>query len=111
MDEAVRRGLPLRLVHASPWERYEGVVAPGGEPPPGQGPRREHRRHRTGEGPAPLPGCPYAGPWPKSPLGGSWSNARPKRTFRVVGARRRGGLIGLELGCTAHRVLHQAACP
>ncbi|MFC5723956.1 universal stress protein [Streptomyces gamaensis] len=29
-DEAVRRGLPLRIVHASVWERYEGA-APSGE--------------------------------------------------------------------------------
>lgn len=29
----------------------------------------------------------------------------------VVGARRRGGLAGLELGRVAHRVLHHAACP
>ncbi|MFF5933681.1 universal stress protein [Streptomyces sp. NPDC012508] len=26
VDEAVRHGLPLRIVHASMWERYEGVV-------------------------------------------------------------------------------------
>ncbi|MER6098604.1 universal stress protein [Streptomyces sp. NPDC001728] len=26
VDEAVRHGLPLRIVHASLWERYEGVV-------------------------------------------------------------------------------------
>ncbi|MEU8619612.1 universal stress protein [Streptomyces sp. NPDC048623] len=26
VDEAVRQGLPLRVVHASLWERYEGVV-------------------------------------------------------------------------------------
>lgn len=27
-DEAARHGLPLRLVHASLWERYEGVLPP-----------------------------------------------------------------------------------
>ncbi|MFF8381620.1 universal stress protein [Streptomyces sp. NPDC015661] len=26
VDEAVRHGRPLRVVHASPWERYEGVM-------------------------------------------------------------------------------------
>ncbi|MFD9800734.1 universal stress protein [Streptomyces sp. NPDC059071] len=26
VDEAVRHGFPLRIVHASLWERYEGVV-------------------------------------------------------------------------------------
>ncbi|MEW2626195.1 universal stress protein [Streptomyces sp. NPDC048106] len=32
-DEAVRLGLPLRLVHASLWERYEGLLPSlGGEP-------------------------------------------------------------------------------
>ncbi|WP_329112251.1 universal stress protein [Streptomyces sp. NBC_01353] len=29
----------------------------------------------------------------------------------VVGARRRGGLLGMELGRVAHRTLHHAACP
>ncbi|MFC8275280.1 universal stress protein [Streptomyces sp. NPDC057271] len=29
----------------------------------------------------------------------------------VVGARRRGGLVGLELGRVAHRALHHASCP
>ncbi|GAB2871391.1 universal stress protein [Streptomyces deserti] len=29
-DEAARRGLPLRLVYASLWERYEGGAPPGG---------------------------------------------------------------------------------
>ncbi|WP_274911947.1 universal stress protein [Streptomyces sp. WZ-12] len=28
VDEAARHGLPLRLVHASQWERYEGVAPP-----------------------------------------------------------------------------------
>ncbi|MEV0695957.1 universal stress protein, partial [Streptomyces sp. NPDC050388] len=31
VDEAGRYGLPLRLVHASLWERYEGTVSPVGE--------------------------------------------------------------------------------
>ena len=29
-DEAARQGLPLRLVYASLWERYEGVMPSGG---------------------------------------------------------------------------------
>ncbi|WP_369148555.1 universal stress protein [Streptomyces sp. R44] len=37
VDEAVRHGLALRIVHASMWERYEGVVpARGTERPSGQ---------------------------------------------------------------------------
>ncbi|GAA4984893.1 hypothetical protein GCM10025734_08070 [Kitasatospora paranensis] len=31
-DEAVRRGVPLRLVHACPWERYERDVDDEGDP-------------------------------------------------------------------------------
>lgn len=29
VDEAARLGLPLRLVYASLWERYEGAALPG----------------------------------------------------------------------------------
>lgn len=29
VDEAARLGVPLRLVHASRWERYEGPALPG----------------------------------------------------------------------------------
>lgn len=37
VDEAARRGVSLRLVHAFLWERYEGVVPPGSlERPSGQ---------------------------------------------------------------------------
>lgn len=28
VDEAARRGLPLRFLYASLWERYEGAVSP-----------------------------------------------------------------------------------
>lgn len=36
VDEAARRGLPLRLVHASLWERYEGAVPRAGTEPPAE---------------------------------------------------------------------------
>lgn len=35
-DEAARRGLPLRLVHASLWERYEGAVRPDTDEDPSE---------------------------------------------------------------------------
>ncbi|UFR06269.1 universal stress protein [Streptomyces sp. Go40/10] len=36
VDEAARRRLPLRLVYASLWERYEGAVPPGEQEPPSE---------------------------------------------------------------------------
>ncbi|MGW7794178.1 universal stress protein, partial [Streptomyces tricolor] len=36
VDEAARRGLPLRLVYASVWERYEGGVPSGDQEPPSE---------------------------------------------------------------------------
>jgi nucleotide-binding universal stress UspA family protein len=36
VDEAARHGLPLRLVHASLWERYEGVAPPNSPDEPSE---------------------------------------------------------------------------
>src|SRR4051812_25943126 len=42
VDEAARRGLPLRLVYASLWERYEGAVSPGSTQRPSEQVMAEH---------------------------------------------------------------------
>ncbi|MGV9251988.1 universal stress protein [Streptomyces sp. NPDC003697] len=42
VDEAARHGLPLRLVHASLWERYEGAVPTGSLDRPSEQVMAEH---------------------------------------------------------------------
>lgn len=57
VDEAARHGLPLRLVHAFLWERYEGIDLRSdlGGPPGGCSPRTSSDPRRNAPGGATPP--------------------------------------------------------
>ncbi|MGA5218408.1 universal stress protein [Streptomyces cinereoruber] len=99
VDEAVRHGLPLRVVHASLWERYEGAVPSWTtDRPPGQvlaehvvATAAERARRR-----APGLGVTTA-VLAEEPAAGLLAEARTAAAV-VVGSRGRGAFAGLLLG-------------
>ncbi|MFE9773726.1 universal stress protein [Streptomyces sp. NPDC005931] len=111
VDEAARCGLPLRLVHASLWERYEGEPAPEREGTPAQvtaehvvasAAERAGRRNPTVEvSTAVLPEEPV------DALLREGNNA----SLLVTGSRGHGGLKGLLLGSVGLAVAARAHCP
>lgn len=112
MDEAARLGLPLRLVHASMWERYEEAALPGGLERPsgrvlaenvlGSAVERARRRNQdvkvTGE---------VVGQEAVAVLLREGRNA----SALVTGSRGRGELTGLLLGSVSLAVAARADCP
>ncbi|WKE73674.1 universal stress protein [Streptomyces sp. WP-1] len=111
-DEAVRLGLPLRLVHASLWERYEGrLPSPGGEPSAPQA-RAEHivasateRVHRRT--PDLKVDSAVLAEDPVAALLAEGDNA----TAVVTGSRGRGELKGLLLGSMGPALAGRASGP
>ncbi|MFE2076934.1 universal stress protein [Streptomyces misionensis] len=111
-DEAVRLGLPLRIVHASLWERYEGrLPSPGGERP---APRvmAEHivasAAERAGQRAPDLEiHAAVLAEDPVTALLAEGDNA----TAVVTGSRGRGGLKSLLLGSVALAVAGRANGP
>src|SRR5690606_37712204 len=112
VDEAARHGVPLRLVHASLWERYEGrvpsfarerpagdvlaqhIVASGAE-------RARLRRPEVKVSADVLPEDPVS----------ALLSAGHEAWALVVGSRGRGELAGLTLGSVGLGVAARAACP
>ncbi|MFE1383293.1 universal stress protein [Streptomyces sp. NPDC058740] len=111
-EEAVRHGLPLRIVHASLWERYEGVDADVDEERP-SGPAlaedvvaaaAERARLRA-------PDLPVATDvLPEDPSGALLREGR-EATLLVVGSRGRGTLADLLLGSVSLGVAARSHCP
>jgi nucleotide-binding universal stress UspA family protein len=122
VDEAARHGLPLRLVHGSLWERYEGALPPGDFPP---GPL-------SGPLPGPSAGQEAAGivvaaaaerARRRDPALKVFAEVVPEEpadallraghdAFAVVtGSRGRGELTGLLLGSVGLAVAARAHCP
>ncbi|MFE2012890.1 universal stress protein [Streptomyces sp. NPDC059491] len=112
VDEAVRRGIPLRIVHASLWERYEGVVpAWTTDRPTGQvlaenivGTAAERARRRAPD--LPLTTAVLA----EDATSALLSEGR-EGTILVVGARGRGEFADLLLGSVSLIVAARAPCP
>lgn len=112
VDEAARHGVPLRLVHASLWERYEGRVPSfSRERPPGEvlaqhiiasgAERARLRRPEVKVSSDVLPEDPVS----------ALLSAGHDAWSVVVGSRGRGELTGLTLGSVGLGVASRAACP
>ncbi|WP_344395080.1 universal stress protein [Streptomyces vastus] len=112
VDEAARHGLPLRLVYASLWERYEGVAPAGSaERPSGEaladtivGSAAERARRRNPEVKVSTEVVPEDA---VSALLREGHNA----SALVTGSRGRGELTGLLLGSVSLAVASRAHCP
>ncbi|MGV9844387.1 universal stress protein [Streptomyces fungicidicus] len=112
VDEAARHGLPLRLVHASLWERYEGRVPSfARERPPGEvlaqhivASAAERARQR---GPGTEVSVDVLPDDPVSALLAAGHEA----WALVMGSRGRGELAGLLLGSVGLGVSARAMCP
>ncbi|MDN3029177.1 universal stress protein [Streptomyces sp. S.PB5] len=112
VDEAARRGLPLRLVFATLWERYEGPALPGVlERPSGRvlaenilGAAVERARRRNPEVKA---SGEAVGEEAVEALLGEGRNA----SALVTGSRGRGEVAGLLLGSVSLAVAARAHCP
>ncbi|MFI6931846.1 universal stress protein [Streptomyces sp. NPDC050287] len=111
-DEAALRRLPLRVVHASLWERYEGAVPAGDPGRPSEQIMADDivaaaARRARGRHPALTVSADVA---PEEP---AYTLQREGRyaTAVVVGTRGRGGLAGAVLGSVSLTVATHAHCP
>ncbi|MFE9605974.1 universal stress protein [Streptomyces hokutonensis] len=112
VDEAARLGLPLRLVYASLWERYEGAVPSGSRERPseqvmadntvGSAAERAHRRH---------PEVKMSTEVVPEEAVSALMREGPTAFALVTGVRGRGELTGLLLGSVSLAVAARAACP
>ncbi|GAA1244147.1 universal stress protein [Streptomyces aureus] len=112
VDEAARLGVPMRLVHASRWERYEVAALPGTLDRPSEqvmaqnivGSAAERARLRN-------PGVEVsAESLPEDPVYALLRESR-NATAVVTGSRGRGELVGLLLGSVGLGVAARAECP
>ncbi|MFE5912538.1 universal stress protein [Streptomyces wedmorensis] len=112
VDEAVRHVLPLRIVHASMWERYEGVVPTWAEDrPPGQvlaenivGTAAERARRRA-------PGLPVTTDVLAEDASTGLLREGWEGSILVVGSHGRGEFADLLLGSVSLVVAARAHCP
>ncbi|MGP4050202.1 universal stress protein [Streptomyces sp. 2A115] len=112
VDEAARRGLPLRLLYASLWERYEGVAPSGGAERPSEqvladdivGSAAERARRRNPDVKVSAEVVPEEA---EPALLREGHNA----SALVTGSRGRGELTGLLLGSVSLAVAARAHCP
>ncbi|MFF2514576.1 universal stress protein [Streptomyces sp. NPDC058086] len=111
-DEAALRGVPLRLVYASLWERYEGAALAEGVDRPSEqvmadniveaAARRAHRR---------APELKVSTDILPDDAASVLLNEAHTAVALVVGSRGRGGLAELLLGSVGLKVAGRAACP
>ncbi|MFF1739092.1 universal stress protein [Streptomyces mirabilis] len=111
-DEAALRGVPLRLVYASLWERYEGAALAEGVGRPSEqvmadniveaAARRAHRR---------APEAKVSTDVLPDDASSVLLNEAHTAAALVVGSRGRGGLAELLLGSVSLTVAGRAACP
>lgn len=111
-DEAVLREVPLRVVHACLWERYEGAAparAADGPPAPpsaqdvvGAAAQRARARH---------PGLPVSADVVFEEPEYALVRAGRDASVLVVGTRGRSGIAELLLGSVSLAVAAHAACP
>lgn len=111
-DEAARHGVPLRMVHASAWERYETVTPSFSVRRPTEQVFAEHivgsavERARLRNPDVKVTGEVTAEDTVEALL-----NEGRNASAVVVGSRGRGGLAGLLLGSVSLSVAARADCP
>ncbi|MEU3980830.1 universal stress protein [Streptomyces sp. NPDC026672] len=112
VDEAARHGLPLRLVHASLWERYETGVPTDSLDRPSERVMAEHvvasaaeRAHRR------EPAVPVSTGIVPEEAADALLREGDEATAVVTGSRGRGGLKELLLGSVGLAVAARARCP
>ncbi|MFF4582656.1 universal stress protein [Streptomyces sp. NPDC001389] len=112
VDEASRRGLPLRLVHASLWERYEGGRPSFGADRPTEEVMVQHIVASSAER-ARLrnPEVPVAGDVLPDDAVSALLQAGHEACALVTGARGRGEIAGMLLGSVSLAVAARATCP
>ncbi|CAM5242649.1 universal stress protein [Streptomyces aurantiogriseus] len=111
VGEAARHGLPLRLVYASLWERYEGAAPPGDERPSEQlmaeavvADAVERARRRD-------PDVKVSAEVVPDEASNALLREGPGAYALVTGSRGRGVLSGLLLGSVSLAVAARAHCP
>jgi nucleotide-binding universal stress UspA family protein len=112
VDEAARRGVPLRLVYASLWERYEGALPSVGTERPSEQVMAEHvvgsaTERAQRRNPDVKVSATILPEDPVSALFGAGDDA----CALVTGSRGRGELKGLLLGSVSLAVAARARCP
>ncbi|MFF7160180.1 universal stress protein [Streptomyces sp. NPDC008086] len=112
VDEAARRGLPLRLVHASLWERYEGMTPSLHLERPSEQVMAEHivasaaeRAHRRN------PDVKVSTDILPTEAADALLHEGNNASALVTGSRGRGELKGLLLGSVGLAVAARAYCP
>lgn len=112
VDEAARHQLPLRLVHASLWERYEGAAPPLGGQRPSARVMAEHivasaaeRAHRR------APRIEVSTAILPEEAAHALLREGDNALLLVTGSRGRGELKGLLLGSVGLAVAARAHCP
>ncbi|MGW7577070.1 universal stress protein [Streptomyces sp. NPDC054765] len=111
VDEAARHGLPLRIVHASRWERYEGT-SPQGQDRPGEqvladdivASAAEHARRRH-------PDVTVSAEVLADDAVTALLNEGLHAALLVLGSRGLGEFTGLLLGSVGLTVAARARCP
>jgi nucleotide-binding universal stress UspA family protein len=112
VDEAARLGLPLRLVHASLWERYEGGRPSFRTDRPAEEVMAQHIAASCAER-ARLrdPQVKVTGDVLPDDAVSALLHAAHEASALVTGSRGRGGIAGLLLGSVGLAVAARAVCP
>lgn len=112
VDEAARHGLPLRLVYASLWERYEGVSPSFTTARPAEEVMAEHIAASAAER-ARLrdPELKVSAEALPEEAASALLRAGSDAFALVTGSRGRGGLAGMLLGSVSLTVAARATCP
>ncbi|WP_406723827.1 universal stress protein [Streptomyces sp. GD-15H] len=112
VDEAARHGLPVRLVHASLWERYEAALPSLRTDRPAEEVMAEHiiasgvERARLRN-----PEVKVSGDVLPDDAVSALLHAGSESYALVTGSRGRGGIAGLLLGSVSLTVAARAVCP
>ncbi|MEC7051899.1 universal stress protein [Streptomyces violaceochromogenes] len=111
-DEAVRHGLPLRLVYASLWERYEGALPSLGRERPSERVMADHIVASAEERVRRLhPDLKVTGEAMAAEAVAALLSEGDNASALVTGSRGRGELKGALLGSVSLAVAARAYCP
>ncbi|MFI2635992.1 universal stress protein [Streptomyces collinus] len=111
-DEAVRHGLPLRLVYASLWERYEGALPSLGRERPSERVMADHIVASAEERVRRLnPDLKVTGEAVAAEAVSALLSEGDNASALVTGSRGRGELKGALLGSVSLAVAARAYCP